>query len=125
MIVNLTPHEIVLIPEDGIGLAWPPTGQVARVQEQFRPEYYDGDGLFEGGDPSLSIRVARPTATKPLIKGLPSPIPGRKYLVSRMVLDACPDRDDLLAPDTGPDAIRGQNGQLIAVRGFIANFRLR
>jgi len=35
-----------------------------------------------------------------------------------MVLAQCKDRSDVVAPDTGKDAIR-KDGQIVAVRGFV------
>ena len=43
------------------------------------------------------------------------------YIVSALVLSALgADCYGVVAPDTGPDAIR-ENGQVVAVRGFVTN----
>lgn len=39
------------------------------------------------------------------------------YIVSQIVIAACPSRLDLVRPDTGPTAIR-RDGQIYAVRGL-------
>lgn len=53
------------------------------------------------------------------VTGLPDPSPDTVYVVSALVLGALKgSRPDVVAPDTGPDAIR-ENGQIVAVRGFV------
>lgn len=52
------------------------------------------------------------------VSGLPAPKEGTVYIVSALVLGQCKDRSDVVAPDTGPDAVR-ENGQIRAVRGFV------
>ncbi len=43
-------------------------------------------------------------------------------LVSSMVLDTCPERKDLVSPDTSKGmAIKDKHGKIIAVRGFQRN----
>lgn len=53
------------------------------------------------------------------VTGLPEAAPDTIYIVSGMVLAALNgQRPDVVAPDTGADAIR-ENGQIVAVRGFV------
>jgi hypothetical protein len=41
-------------------------------------------------------------------------------IVSGMVLDALAGgRPDVVAPDTGPDAVRDEKGHIVAVLGFV------
>jgi hypothetical protein len=49
------------------------------------------------------------------VEGLPDPAPDTRYIVSRTVAEACPDRDDLLIPD---DTVRDEAGRIVACRGF-------
>lgn len=50
------------------------------------------------------------------IVNLPDPEDGVYYIVSRIVMDFIPfDREDVFCVDTGPTAIRDENGQVIAV----------
>lgn len=50
------------------------------------------------------------------IKDLPGQQPGVIYITSSMVAQAVRGRDDVVAPDTGPSAIRNEDGQIVAVR---------
>ena len=53
------------------------------------------------------------------VEGLPEPQPDTVYIVSALVLSALAgSRPDVVAPDTGGDAIR-ENGQIKAVRGLV------
>ncbi len=50
------------------------------------------------------------------IVNLPEPENGVYYIVNRMTMDYVPiDRYDVFCVDTGPTAIRDENGQVIAV----------
>jgi hypothetical protein len=47
---------------------------------------------------------------------LPDPEEGTYYIVSRLTMDFIPfDREDVFCVDTGPTAIRDENGQVVAV----------
>lgn len=104
---NLTPHAIVVVREDG-------------CETVFQP------------DPSGPARVSVRTETLPAIAGfrlqqqafgqvenLPEFDGDTVLIVSAMVLAQCKDRADVVAPDTGRDAIRNDAGQVVAVRGFV------
>ncbi|MFM1755276.1 MAG: hypothetical protein RL621_180 [Bacteroidota bacterium] len=50
------------------------------------------------------------------IANLPDPEEGVYYIVSRVVMDFVPfNREDVFCVDTGPTAVRDENGQVIAV----------
>ena len=50
------------------------------------------------------------------IMNLPDPEDGTYYIVSRIAMDYVPfQREDVFCVDTGPTAIRDENGQVIAV----------
>ena len=118
--VNLTPHTISLFrvlgrsEEDGWEIIdVEPTGTVARIAEfQIDPN--------RGELPSvLGVRCVSAPAEAG-VYGLPDPVPGVAYLVSRMLARAVPDRYDVFAPDTGPEsAVRGDDGQIRYVRRLI------
>ena len=104
---NLTPHAITVVREDGI-------------ETVFQP------------DPQGPARVSVRTETLPAVAGfrlqqqafgrvenLPEHEDGVVLIVSALVLAQCKDRDDVVAPDTGRDAIRNDSGQVVAVRGFV------
>jgi hypothetical protein len=102
-IINLTPHALTV---EGLGTI-PTSGNIARVSVAQR------DMGTRGG-----VRLRQ--SVKGMVEGIPAPAEGVTYIVSGMVLDALAGArlGDVVAPDTGPDAIR-ENGQIVAVRGFI------
>jgi len=106
-LVNLTPHEIKIVGEDGkTRLVIPPSGSVARVKaEQTIVGFVNG------------IPVVRTTFGD--VEGLPEPQPNTLYIVSSLVAQACSSRDDVVAPDTSPQGVvRDEKGQIIGVRRF-------
>jgi len=102
-IVNLTLHSIIVETADG-RTEFAPSGQVARVASRA-----EAAGEVDG------IPVTR-TIFGP-VEGLPEPQAGVTFVVSSLVAARVPERADVVAPDTGPTAIR-EKGQVIAVRGF-------
>ena len=104
--VNLTPHPIRVLDVHGAEHEFVPSGQVARV------------GQVTHEMPELSGFRVR-TNQSGTISGLPEPQDVVIYLVSGFVLAACRGREDVLAPDTGPDCLRDENGHITAVRGFL------
>ena len=60
------------------------------------------------------IPIAK-TEFKKLVN-LPDPEEGTYYIVSRLSMDYVPfDREDVFCVDTGPSAVRDENGQVLAV----------
>lgn len=107
-LVNLTPHDLVVVLENGDKITIiPASGTVARVQaEQVLNGDINGIPVFEQtfGD----------------IVGLPAPEAGTYYIVSALVLSAAKaaGRTDCLAPNTSK-AIRDEAGHIIGVPGFV------
>jgi hypothetical protein len=101
--VNLTPHALTV---EGLGTI-PASGSVARVT-------VNSTDVGSVGGVRLRAQL------KGAVTDLPPASEGTVYIVSGMVLDALNGtrRSDVVAPDTGADAVR-QNGQIVAVRGFI------
>jgi hypothetical protein len=125
-LVNLTPHAIRVVVNDAYMdvLEIPPSGKVARVSsKQYFYDYvevYQPDPFGEGPEEfrevvPLRIPVYKTTYEEPV--GVPEPKEGVIYIVSSLVKQQLPDRDDVVAPDTGPSAIR-ENGQVVAVTRF-------
>lgn len=113
-IINLTPHEIVVLNLRGERVAFPPSGTVARVGVTTTP-----DGVFDSDEPVGVFQVSRQAFGE--VEGLPGydPDSPNRYIVSAMVLGALSgSRPDVVAPDTGSTALR-ENGRIIAVRGFV------
>lgn len=106
-LVNLTPHPISLADAAGeISATFPPSGEVARISTSQEVVM------------QLSGAEVRRTVFGAL-EGLPAPQEGVVYLASSLVAQqaAKEGRVDVVAPDTGPTAIR-KDGQVVAVRGF-------
>jgi hypothetical protein len=105
-IKNLTPHEVKVQMADGTQTVFTPTGTVARVKSVPVP-----DGEIEGF-PCVKTMWGE-------VENLPDPEDGVFYLVSSLVLARVSGRSDCVAPDTSPSgAIRDENNQIIAVKGF-------
>lgn len=102
--INLTPHAITLALPNGESVTFPPSGRLARVTSQ---EVVVG---ALQGVPVIKRQFGA-------VEGLPED--GTPCLVSALVLSACPGREGVFAPDTGPTAIR-ENGQVIAVTRLVA-----
>jgi len=110
MLVNLTPHPIVVRTDNG-DITFPASGQVARVtSQQTIAGYIELDGE--------SIPIMKTTYGQ--VEGLPVPKTGTIYVVSGLVMAALAGtRDDVIQPDTSPaGAIRDGDGRIVAVRGF-------
>jgi len=107
-IINCTPHPITFRGVQDV--TYPVSGIIPRVSTVDTP-----DGLLPTVDWPLPL-VKR---TFGGVTGLPRRKAGTYLIVSAMVLSAS-DRDDLIAPDTGASAIRGDKGHIVAVIKFIA-----
>ena len=105
MIVNLTPHVVVVLPlsGEGQGRAIPPSGTAARVSMSTVPA---------GTADELEVTRQVPGA----IVGLPDECEGVWLLVSALVRLALPGRPDLLSPG---ELVRGPDGQPIGCRGLV------
>lgn len=98
--VNLTPHTIKL----NDGRKFPPSGDIARVSDEFGE--FDIDGIAD-------VKFGSVT-------GLPEPEIGHIYIVSAMVAAAVKGRTDVVSPATGhPETVREKNGQIVSVPGFV------
>jgi len=109
-LVNLTPHNIVVFTDEKRGFIVPPSGTVARVSVR-----QEEVGTIEVED--LNVPIVKNSWGE--VTGLPEPQPGVVYIVSALVLSRVKGRHDVVAPDTGPTAIRDENGRIIGVRRFI------
>jgi hypothetical protein len=95
-LVNLTPHPVTVG-----GVTIPSTGVVrcAEVRERV--------GTIAVSD---DVQVPLMRVSLGQVEGLPEPSPDTVYIVSRLVADACPDRDDLAVPDM---IVRDAEGRII------------
>lgn len=105
-VVNLTPHQVILMPVKGGQVIFPAAGPVARIREIAVAETWL---IAESGRvPIQQIAYADQ------VDGLPDPSPGVLYLVSR-VTAAAVRRDDLVFPQ---GELRDDNGQIIGCRAL-------
>ena len=117
LLVNLTPHDVVLDLGGGETLRIPAAGVVPRLllsegrQERLRvtdPARPDDETAV--CDVPLAVGAAWLGIDPPL----PDPRPGTVYVTSRVVAEHFPERTDLVWPD---DLIRDADGQVVAARG--------
>ncbi len=105
-LINLTPHELAIYDEGTTVLRVPPSGQVARCEQHENVvEVISVDGH----------RIAVLIVDYGEVEGLPQPEAGTRYVVSRLVAEACRDRRDLLIPGPG---IRDDQGRIVGCRGL-------
>ena len=135
--VNLTPHTVTVVGEDGKKiLEVPPSGQVARVEvvkrylggirvgRKYVPVVRSSYGEVQG----LPDRCDNCYNYKTLCSGAPFEAascvkqdPKQYFIVSLIVLQALQGkRKDVVAPDTSPaGAVRDEEGRIIGVRAFV------
>lgn len=102
VLVNMTPHALNIIQRNGETLTVAPSGWVPRCSST-----EEVDGVIGG-----LIELTRQTLGE--VEGLPDPIPGAFYVVSRLVASAA-NRPDLLVP--GP-LVRDDQGRVIGCKGL-------
>ncbi|MBY6274192.1 MAG: hypothetical protein CW346_18740 [Bacillaceae bacterium] len=104
IVCNLTPHEVVVMDRAGetVICRFPPSGTVARCTSQRE---------VIGSINNIPIN----RTTFGAVSGLPDPEPGVYYIVSALVAQALPEREDLLIPD---DTVRDEAGRIIGCRAF-------
>lgn len=102
-IVNLTPHDIVFVGDDGnVILTVTPSG-LARVQATVV-----ATGITIGGIPITETKFGE-------VEGLPEPKEGTAYVVSRMVAEAAKGREDLFIPN---ESVRDESGRIVGCRSL-------
>jgi hypothetical protein len=116
MLVNLTPHAVVIQCPDGSRITVATSGTVARISSQpgARVASYGPSGF----DPGIPIHG--PTAFgEP--SGIPGPVAGTLYIVSALFAGRVYGRSDVVYPGTGPHdgCIRDARGQVEAVTRLI------
>jgi len=126
-VVNLTPHSInfilpynIEIGQDELGTpeyvteersySLPPSGTVARcnVDREKKDKIIDEIDGWEITIPVTKTRFGE-------VEGLPEPQEGTIYIVSNLVAQAVPDREDVFFPD---DIVRDSQGNIIGCRAL-------
>ena len=98
--INATPHAIAL----NNGEIFEPSGILPRVSQEI----------------SEFDRNLIATQSFGKVEGLPEPEAGVVFIVSALVLSACKDRTDLVAPATNHElTIRNEKGHIVSVPGFV------
>jgi len=107
-IVNLTPHTITLMPAGPTGpvVTIPPSGRVARCAT-YRVQA--GTVTVDG----ISVPVNQTRFGK--VENLPEPQPDTIYVVSAIVAQAVPEREDVFVVD---DTVRDDQGRIIGARAL-------
>lgn len=123
-IVNLTPHDVVIIQRGEVVLSIPPSGKVAKLPEQDIPagdingipvvrKQYSAPVLIDRSD--FLSKVADP-ATEPL----PTEQDGTVYIVPMLVgQQLAGQRSDICGPDFGIGGVRTADGKISGAVGWI------
>lgn len=105
--INTTPHDIIIRKNDGTEITVPRSNTIARV-ETTKLDL----GLIDG------IPINKTTYGK--VTGLPEYDPEEDIVLVSVLTGAClKDVPGIYIPDTGPTAIRNEQGQIIAVTQLI------
>ena len=102
-IINLTPHTINVVLEDRT-IEIPSSG-VARCSQTTVPV-----GEING--------IPLTATTFGEVIDLPEPTEDTLFIVSRLIMSACPERNDLLCPN---ELVRDEEGKIIGCKSFAVN----
>jgi hypothetical protein len=105
-VINLTPHAIDLIDDEGNLVVSLPSAGIARATEKVEIV----DRLTVDGAEVVVTRV-----TYGSLENVPVAKDGVKYVVSRLAAEAAPEREDLLVPGPG---VRDAQGRIVGCKGL-------
>ena len=109
-IINLTPHSINVIGDDNsVAITIEASGNVARCSQTI-------DIVDTINVNNIAIPVSSSSYGE--VVDLPAPQDNTYYIVSRLVMSACPNRQDLLVPN---DLVRDEAGRVIGCRSLANN----
>ncbi|MFC0903824.1 hypothetical protein ACFHWD_03850 [Clostridium sp. MT-14] len=144
-IINLTPHTINIMLENGRTLDIPPSGTIARCktgrekigtvktidekdpcanclqsgQDSTNCDLAISPDIFgdssRGQCPNITVQIPINRTVFGDIENLPEPQPDTIFVVSSIVAQAAQNRDDLFIPD---DTVRDENGRIIGCRAL-------
>lgn len=101
-LINLTPHTVNIVTSTGEPVVTLPSEGLVRCSQIDVPT-----GTVAG--------ITITSTTYGEVEGLPEPAPNTYYIVSRLVLTACPDRTDLLVPN---QVVRNEHGQIVGCQSL-------
>lgn len=105
-LVNLTAHRINVVVDGCTVGSWPPSGTIARLAERIHPD-------IPVRERNTKVPTER-TLYLHEVAGLPDPVAGTVFLVSR-VLAAHVPREDLYFPS---GEVRDEAGQIVGCRAL-------
>lgn len=109
-VVNLTPHDVNVVGNDNsVAITIPASGNVARCSQTID---------IVGNITLDSVDIPISSSSYGEVVDLPDPQDNTYYIVSRLVMSACPTRQDLLCPN---DLVRNDAGQVIGCRSLANN----
>ena len=100
--INCTTHVLNIIANDGEVIAVPPSGQVARVSTVRKQV------MSIGNIPVFSVEFGE-------VENLPEPEPETVFVVSALVAQRVPEREDVFSPG---ELVRDESGQPIGCKGL-------
>lgn len=103
--VNLTPHAVNIVVNGEVALTVHPEPHPARVQEIVVPK----ESVYSSDGKRIPVRVNRVNYSKD-VTNLPAPQAGVGIIVSQLVAQALPERDDLYFPH---EVVRDESGRII------------
>lgn len=113
-IINLTPHAVNIVNNDNsVAITIEASGNVARCSQTI--------DIVDTIDLTIDLNnVAIPVSSSSYgeVVDLPAPQDNTYYIVSRLVMSACPNRQDLLVPN---DLVRDEAGRVIGCRSLANN----
>lgn len=110
VVVNLTPHDVNVVGDDNsVAITIPASGNVARCSQTID---------IVGALTLDSVVIPISASSYGEVVDLPDPQDNTYYIVSRLVMSACPARQDLLVPN---DLVRNDAGQVIGCRSLANN----
>ena len=112
-LINLTPHPVNLLNEqDETILTLPGHPNPPRLKQSDVVT-----GHFQVFEEQTSTVISVPLSSTQFgeIQNLPDEVKGTLLIVSRLVMTACPDRDDLIVPN---QPVRDEKGRIVGCRSF-------
>jgi hypothetical protein len=122
-IINYTPHDVGIKDKNDVVHTFLKTGKVARVQSPQKERFTLGCDT-KAGEATFSVfqnnfgSVYVDHGDGGDYTDLPRFQPGVFYIVSTLVKQALPDRDDLICPNSS-DAVKNDKGHIIYTNGFM------